>query len=542
MIMKIAFLSLALVYGGSVIAQQAPIVSNASLQSVTVFSVGAELNHTSRITVPTGSSEVVINNVANLLDENSIQIGGSGQVTIMSVSFAKNYLSDQPNSPAYVKLSDSLKAAQRQLQRIADEKATENKLLELLDKNSAIGGANSGVNVAELGKMAEYYRTKQIDTRANLAQLTEKEQEQAKKINKLQQQLREMAGSGNSTSGQLVLQVMADAATTADMNISYITPSAGWTAFYDLRAENTTRPLSIMYKANVIQYTGVDWKKVKLTLSTGNPSQSGTAPVLSAWFLRFGYPEQTIRNKGAVSQRYQNSIQAMDMAAPELAEAKMAPPISSSVGNYTAQTENQLSATFDIALPYDVASNAKPHSVALKEYAVPARYKYYAVPKVDADAFLLAEITDFEKLNLMPGAANIIFENTYVGKSYIDPSVTTDTLNLGMGRDKKITVKRERVAEESGSKLIGSNKKQTFTYEIRVRNSKKEAIQMLLKDQYPVATDRDMEIELLSSSDAEANKETGVLTWKLNIAPGETRKVRFSYSVKYPKDKVINNL
>ncbi len=164
------------------------------------------------------------------------------------------------------------------------------------------------------------------------------------------------------------------------------------------------------------------------------------------------------------------------------------------------------------------------------------------MPKADPDAFLLAEISDYEKLNLMPGDANIILENMYVGKSYLNPYTTTDTLNLSMGRDKKITVKREKVLEQSGVKFLGSNKKQTFTYEIRVRNGKREPVNLLLKDQYPVATDNNMEIELLEASNAEINKETGVLTWKLDVAPGATQKVRISYSVKYPKDKTISNL
>jgi len=214
----------------------------------------------------------------------------------------------------------------------------------------------------------------------------------------------------------------------------------------------------------------------------------------------------------------------------------------SDMGDYLTQSENQLSATFEIALPYDIATNGRPHSVSLKEFSLSAKYKYYAVPRLEQDAFLLAEIVDYEQLNLVPGEANIIFENRYVGKSFLDPNATTDTLNLGMGRDKKITVKREQIVDETGSRLIGSSKKQTFTYEIRVRNAKKEKINMLLKDQYPIATDKDMEVELLQADGADVNKETGVLTWKLSIAPGETKKVRISYSVKYPKDKVIGNL
>ena len=164
------------------------------------------------------------------------------------------------------------------------------------------------------------------------------------------------------------------------------------------------------------------------------------------------------------------------------------------------------------------------------------------VPRVEKEAFLLAEINEYSKYNLLPGEANIIFEGLYVGKTMINPNQTSDTLNLSMGRDKKISIKREKVVDKSGTRFLSSKKEQTFTYDITVRNNKKEAINMLLKDQYPLSTDKEIEIEILEISSATANKETGVLTWELKLAPNETKKIRISYKVRYPKDKVIDNL
>src|SRR5690606_16612243 len=109
---------------------------------------------------------------------------------------------------------------------------------------------------------------------------------------------------------------------------------------------------------------------------------------------------------------------------------------------------NQLSTTFDIDVPYDILSDGREHSVTLKEFTLPAVYTYYAVPKMDREVYLVAEVSDFEKLNLLRGEANIIFENMFVGTSYIDPAVISDTLKLTMGRDKSIVIKRERRSEE----------------------------------------------------------------------------------------------
>lgn len=212
------------------------------------------------------------------------------------------------------------------------------------------------------------------------------------------------------------------------------------------------------------------------------------------------------------------------------------------VSDYTNVEERALDATFSIAIPYTIISNNKPHAVVLDEYKIPAEYHYFAAPKLDPDAFLLADITNYEQLNLLPGEANIVFENKYVGKTYLNPYSTKDTLSVSMGRDKRIVIKREKVKDNNAIKMIGSNRKQTFTYEISLKNGKKEAVDLDLKDQYPVSTDNSMDIELLSSDNAIVDSETGILTWKMKLQPGETKKIRFSYSVKYPKDKVIGNL
>jgi uncharacterized protein (TIGR02231 family) len=201
-----------------------------------------------------------------------------------------------------------------------------------------------------------------------------------------------------------------------------------------------------------------------------------------------------------------------------------------------------LGVTFDISIPYDVNSDNKPHTVAFKEYEVPATYKYYAAPKLSTDAYLLAEVTNWEKFNLQPGNANIIFEGTYTGKSYINPSNITDTLSLSMGKDKKIIITKEKQQDFSSSKFIGTNKKQVFSYLIKIRNTKKESIDLTLKDQYPLSTDSDIEVELLESNGAEVNKETGMLLWQLKVAPNETKTIKLSYSVKAPKNKILTGL
>ncbi|MCL9803940.1 DUF4139 domain-containing protein [Flavobacterium amniphilum] len=538
-----SFLSFLLLMLPGLIWSQKPIFTQAKVKAATVYFNAAEISQNTSVTLPNGTSEVVVKNVANSLFENSVQIGAPSNITVLSVQFTNDYISEydiDENSPAIKKVRDSIVLVQKEMNRIINTRNSEQKTIELLDKNQQVFGQNSGLSVAELTRMVDYYKTKRTEISNSINVLEERHQKLNELLTKLNNRLEiDTSKEEKLSSGKLVLQIMNTSAGAVPLEISYLTPNASWSPFYDLRVESVKDPINMMYKAQVVQNTGIDWKKVKLTLSSGNPNQNNQAPILSSWFLRYGYP-----NYG-----YQNDIRANQLqtraagAVYKKKEADAAVAVEEkSISDYTNIVENQLNISFDIDIPYDILSNGKAHSVALKEIKMPSTYKYYAAPKVEKEAFLLAEISDYGKYNLLRGDANIIFEGIYVGKTHINPGQTSDTLNLSMGRDKKVSIKREKVVDKSGTKFLSSKKEQTFTYDITLRNNKKEAIDLLLKDQYPLSTDKEVEIELLEKDGAKVNTETGILTWDINLKPNETKKIRLSYRVKYPKDKILENL
>ncbi|MEA9415261.1 DUF4139 domain-containing protein [Flavobacterium sp. PL02] len=542
MIKKIVTSTLLLI--GAIAFAQKPIFTTAKVKAATVYFNAAEISQTASANLPLGTSEIVIKNVAVDLNENSIQIGTPSTVTVLSVQFTNNYISEyevDTKSPALKRVRDSIVLVQKELQKVNNTINSETKTIQLLDKNQQISGVNSGLNVTELMKMVEYYKNKQIEIANTINTLTEKQQKLNETLQKLSNKLEvDTSKEEKTSSGKLIVQVMNEVAGAVPLDISYLTNNATWTPFYDLRAESVTSPINMMYKAQVIQNTGIDWKKVKLTLSSGYPNQNNQAPILSSWFLRnnnisqpYAYQQKSVMNQlqGRVAE--DNALMETVVVAP-VAMKK------SSVSDYTTVEENQLNVSFDIDIPYDILSNGKVHSVSLKEIKLPSSYKYYAAPRVENEAFLLAEIADYSKYNLLRGEANIIFEGMYVGKTFIEPSQTSDTLNLSMGRDKKVSIKREKVADKSGTKFLSSKKEQTFTYDITVKNNKKEAIELLLKDQYPLTTNKEIEVELLQSDGAKVNAETGILTWQLQMKPNEIKKFRISYKVRYPKDQVLN--
>jgi uncharacterized protein (TIGR02231 family) len=214
----------------------------------------------------------------------------------------------------------------------------------------------------------------------------------------------------------------------------------------------------------------------------------------------------------------------------------------STMNEYVSVDNSGISTSFDIDLPYSIPNDGQQHIVAIKKHDLPATYRYYAAPKLDKDAFLQAQITNWEDLNLLPGQTNIFYEGTYVGQGYIDVRNTSDTLTFSLGRDKKIVVRREQDKKRRSVKSIGSNVRETFAYTISVRNTRKDAINIVLQDQQPISNDKDIVIEDQETNGADFDATTGMMKWTLSLKPNENQDIKFGYTVKYPKGKRIDNL
>ncbi|GAA4810840.1 mucoidy inhibitor MuiA family protein [Litoribaculum gwangyangense] len=201
------------------------------------------------------------------------------------------------------------------------------------------------------------------------------------------------------------------------------------------------------------------------------------------------------------------------------------------------QVVKQTTVDFVIDIPYSVKSDNKSYSVDMANYKLPAEYKYICVPKIDKDAFLIANISDWEKYNLLEGEANLFFEETYVGKTLLDIRYASDTLEISLGRDKNVSVKREKLKNFTTKQFIGSKKEETRAWSINVKNNKNQKVDMLIFDQVPVSTLEEIKVDLVEMSGAKHNVETGEIKWDFSIEPKETKKFELNYSVKYPKNR-----
>lgn len=196
---------------------------------------------------------------------------------------------------------------------------------------------------------------------------------------------------------------------------------------------------------------------------------------------------------------------------------------------------NNNNISYEILIPYTIKSDGEDNNIKIKEVDLKVDYLYKAVPKIKAEAFLMADITEWNKLNLLSGNSSIFYQGTFVGEAYLDVEQTTDTLSISLGRDQNVILKREVNKEISTKRIFGNNAKETQGLDLTIRNTKNVPIKIVIEDQYPLS-DRDyIEVELLENSGAKVDKKEGKLSWNIELAPEETKKLTFSYSVKYPQ-------
>lgn len=535
---KIILLTL-VITAGQILFAQTPIFTKANLNSVNVYKNSAELQNTAIVSIPAGFSELVIGNIAETIEEKSLQIGiNDPNTTILSSQFTTDYTSNfkiDLTNPHLKKISDSIKVVENKINQNTIEIEANTKTIELLDNNQTIFSGSNSSNIAQLTQLTEYYTNKLIEINKKITKLNQNNEDLEKTLVLLKKNLKtnEEKEVDEIGRGVLVLKLMSKTASKITLNIDYLASKATWTPYYEIKGNNITDPLTLQLKAIVKQKTGLNWKSVKLSLIDGISSINNTAPVIEPWFLRTRSQDENVYRK---RENYQllNSKAAPSAMSTDDAEIE-------EFANFEVNS-NQLNTSYNIDIPYDILTNNKDHFISLYQQEIPAEYVYYTVPNYNNSAFLVAKIKEFSKYDLISAPAKIVFENMYIGETYLNTNQIDDNLNITLGNDKRISVKRENIKDKSTDKFLSTNREKTITYDIVIRNNKKETIDIEIKDRIPISTNESIKIELLEHSSATMEEEKGFLQWNIKISQNETKKIRVSYKIRFPKNLIITNL
>ncbi|MDR0232870.1 MAG: DUF4139 domain-containing protein [Dysgonamonadaceae bacterium] len=514
------------------------------ITDATVFLSGAELTHTATATLAKGDNELKIEKLSPSIDRNSLRIKANNGVIVSAFEFSVDDLPvRKPNEGRIKELNDSLELIGERLNKINAEINIDGELTKMMrkgiDKNVADTAKTKELN--ELIKLMDYYQNKSMEIENRQIANQNKKKKLDALIKELNQRLSVESTKEYEKTGVLTIRCTSPMASSVSFTVSYYTPLANWIPYYDIHVQSTDKPIKIVSKAKVSQLTTVNWNNVRLTLSTATPGSGKVAPLFNTWFLKYvnnaALRDLTL-SQNAYSYRSQKaySYAKNEMEFSEVVEKEK------SIDDYIITEETMLSQTFNIDLPYSIPGDGKEQSIELKTQEINADFRYYCAPKLSSETYLLAEIADWEKLNLLNGKANITYDGTYMGETFINASSTQEKLGLTLGADKRVVVKRELLKDFSSSKFLGNDVKQVFTYKLTVKNNQNKPVRVVLKEQYPQSSTKEIESIWLKDDTTKPtfhNEEVGVVTWEEDFKPGETKEYKFSYSIKYPKGKEV---
>ena len=510
-----------------------------------IYLTGAELSRNTKVNLKAGRTELTFVNISPKLNTKSIRITTAEEVNLLSISTKINYLTKVEELPRIKQLKDSLLLVSRKIQNFKDETDAYNIEKQMLLANMSIGGQNNGVAITELQQTADFYRTRIMEINKKLSEILFQTSKLSQTTYRLQSELNELNAHSNYSRSEIIILVYTEKAISTDLELKYLVNDAGWSPAYDIKAEDTDKPIEFVYRANVFNNTGIEWKNIDITLSTADWSLNISKPTLKPWYL--SYATYNFHNNISTGEGYtQNKyVQQNDFtnAYQENIDNNYYQDVTGGVSeddvNLVEVTIPELSAEFTIDKKYTIPSDDKPYLVDVSEHELPATYKHYAITKLDKYVFLLARITGWEDLNLVDGPANIYYAGTYLGQSFIQTRNVKDTLDLSLGRDSKVLVTRTKLKDYSSTQFIGTKRKETLTYELVAKNNRKTEIDIEIIDQIPISQSDEIEVKILEISDAVYIEETGKLKWHFKLKPGEIKKIKLSFSIKYPKNKKI---
>ncbi len=597
------------------------------IKEVTVYLNGAQITAESAVNVPKGTTEVYLTGLSPLIDQNSIQISGLKDVSILSISYCVNAVAKKADSQKISLFDDQLAEKRRSLavlQNIIkglEEEAT------LLTTNKKLNSEQQSLTLEQITTFSKYYRERVAallieiyDNNVKIAKLN-------KEINDITTELSKLKSSSSEQRGEILVKLDAPVAAMLTLVTNYNVSNAGWFPIYDLKTQGIKQPLSIFYNAHVYQQTGEDWADVKVTLSTGDPNINNQKPQVLPHYLNFVRNYNSASATQSYNYKYNPTIKRVagvvtdQTGAPlpgvNIVENGTSNGVSSDMdGKYTlnitsgkditysyigfkqstlpvyAQQMNlsmqedtqsldevvivgygsarrdldyeqetasgssipaeDLTATgdvkqqgvtntsFKITKPYSIASTQEVTVIAIDRFDTPAEYEYFTAPLLNENVFLTAKIKDWEKFDLLPGEANVYFEGSYAGKTFMDPTQTTEELVISLGVDPAVIVERKQIDDMKAKSLLGSTRIINKNYEISIRNNKVTDIYLVLMDRIPVSQNKEIKIDEVKTGGAEYDDKKGLLTWKLNLRVKESVKKQLSYQVKYPKAKRVN--
>ncbi|MCR5004614.1 MAG: mucoidy inhibitor MuiA family protein [Clostridiales bacterium] len=493
-----------------------------AISKVQLYRSGAVVTRSGVFSLPAGPSTVTIEGLTTSAQTDSLRLAFPAGVLLEDVRIIEN-----EDQSAAEQLAHEIDRIDRKIESLQTE-------MDLLQQN----GDFTHRSAMDLNAMQDYISA--LPDRFD--QLFLKIQSCKDERNQLQKKYYEQ--QARDTRPLVQASLRSDEALQCPFTLSYRETQAGWDPVYELHFAGETEPLVIRQRARLVQRTPEDWTLEDVTLFTGNPSISNEIPALTRQEISLTPPfsgpyyappmyAMAAPKSTGLARRARAKLDSADMdttaALPELFDAETSPVEEQSQDTMTS---------FALSGMRTIPSNADGSLADLKTYRVPASYQITAVPSKSSTAWLTARIKGND-WPLQQITAALYLRGIYGGKVTIAPNTTEDDFLLSLGRDERVQVRRDKQLDRKQDQLLKKHTVQHLSFEIRVLSQLPQAVALEILDRIPVTNNNDIQVEPIDLSGAAVQAETGKVTWKATLDPGQTLIRTLSYDLTWPRGRKI---
>ncbi|WP_281898497.1 mucoidy inhibitor MuiA family protein [Phytohabitans aurantiacus] len=504
--------------------------------AVTVYPDRARVTRRGKVDLPAGTEVVHIGPLPLGLHRDSIRVGGHGPATVLGVDVVTRHQA-RPTDATVTELEDQRDALATEMGALGDASAVEEQRAEFLSTLAQRAGgtyarslAAGETDPAAVAAFADSIAEQLTATKARQRELAQRVNETGRRKAAVERHLAQIRGKQvpDELVAAVTLQVTAEGA--VELELSYVVDGAGWESTYDVRLDDER--LAVTWFGLVTQRTGEDWPECELVLSTARPATTTTVPELDPWYLDRIRPLPVARAVAASRARAPmpaapagaafNAALAMDAGDAVVAVEESTSVIEQGVAAATYRPEH----------PVAVPADGGAHRATVAVLELPVQLDYVTAPAISPDAHLRATAANGSAHTLLPGRASVFHGADFVGATVLETWAPGEEVELALGLDDRIRVERKLIRRTATKAALGATRRREVEYRTTVANHTPRTARVTVLDQIPVSRDEGITVRAFRVDPSPVERtELGVLTWKLELEPGDTKEVAMGLRV-----------
>ena len=472
-----------------------------------------------------GLPEVVVDGLPSGLIPSSIQIstGTAKGVRIGGFTFLPRENTVEPDDARTAELRLEVEKLEAELARLRTEKeAITARMGHYRGLAQSISKSLQEEADADMFALAEsaWERAEAVSQAGEerLAVLLKEERDGGIALQKAQKDLGELVGDLNRLSGVLKIEVEGAITGEGSLELRYQVREGGWQPVHELRANPASGTLEWVYKAQISQNSGEDWKNVSVTLNSASALYAGGLPELDPLILN----KLEYRPMAKARVAMESSYDMMQAAPP----AEMATPESTTTGFY-------------MNLPERLSLESGDNPVIREAFSTQLKADYWseAVPELSTDAWLMAGLVNELGWPILAGDSYCYIDDQLVARRWMPAYAAGEEVELSLGRNEKMKIERkERVKKQAEGGLIDKTKRHDIKYETTVENRMGVAHRIVLQDRFPIGRDNKIQVRTLQPKDVQPEEGTGIFKWERTLQPGASATMTTEFTVIYPAE------